>query len=95
MINFLKSLWFGMFCTHEKTTEKMFYCNESPSIPVISVYHSSTCKRCGKEFTTKVSEYPSCYYDLSDVVKVLKSKGIQNLEDIMQEKIKASEKNEN
>ena len=52
-------------------------------IPVIKVYHHIVCKKCGKESTFLVSEYPSCYYQLHMVEKQLQEKGIQNYEDIL------------
>ena len=72
------------FCTHRNTETMVFYQNECGMIPAIKVYKKVVCKKCGKTIEkTLVSEYPSCYYKLSDVEKNLQKRGVRNVEDVL------------
>lgn len=87
MIDFFRQIWLSIFCTHKFTDEVLYYCVNSISTPTIFVYHDVTCKKCGRQFTSMISEYPFSYYNL----KKLEDKGVQSAEDIIQKRIKLKE----
>lgn len=70
------------YCRHRHVKTRKYYQIECNFIPVIRVYEEKTCLNCKKSSCEKISEYPSCYYDLNKVRQRLERNHIQNRENV-------------